>query len=98
MELMVVKFRGGHLLEYQNCDTQKVLEMPVEINKQKSIHWRPQCGRNAAGNTNDSIIGNNFLYHCELIQRSNSCYEIIKPKLSTKFHLQIAESLISLVR
>lgn len=56
-------------------------------------------------NTNEFIIGNNFLFQCELIQRSNplglslanfSSYEVIKPKLSTKFCLQIAESLISL--
>lgn len=33
MELMVIEFRSGHLPEYQSCDAQKVLEMPMKINK-----------------------------------------------------------------
>lgn len=40
---MAIKFRGGHLPEYQNCDVREVWETPVKINKQKSGHWRPQC-------------------------------------------------------
>lgn len=43
LELMIVKFRGGYLPEYQNCSAQKVLEMYVKKNKQKSIHWQPWC-------------------------------------------------------
>lgn len=40
MEQMVIKFRGGHLLEYQTCDTQEVLEMPVEINSPEALVLR----------------------------------------------------------
>lgn len=54
---MAIKFRGGHLLGYGAViPTQKVLEVHVEINKQKSIHQRPQCCRRTV-DANDGIIG-----------------------------------------
>lgn len=37
-----IKLRNGNSPEYQDCDAWRVMEMPLKINRQKSIHWRPE--------------------------------------------------------